>query len=79
MAKAAIDKVDSGIDDGVPNHCGSGGHAYHDRGGPDGPDDTVHNRNQVVLFADGHTEILPFIPNAEFVKRYWPGEIGTLD
>lgn len=67
----------SGEDDGVANRLGSGGHAFHDRGGPDGPDDEVHGRNQIVLFADGHTEVLPFISNAEFVERYWPGQIGS--
>ncbi|MFK7850955.1 MAG: prepilin-type N-terminal cleavage/methylation domain-containing protein [Akkermansiaceae bacterium] len=76
---AVIVEWHSGTDDGVPNHCGSGGHAYHDRGGPDGTDETVHGRNQVVLFADGHTEILPFISNSEFVRRYWPGAIGSVD
>lgn len=69
----------SGTADGVENLLGSGGHAYHDRGGPDGPDDTVHGRKQIVLFADGHTEILPFISNSEFVRKYWPGTLGDID
>ncbi|GAA5478443.1 type II secretion system protein [Haloferula helveola] len=63
--------------EGIPNHLGGGGHAYHDRGGPDGKDDEVHGKKQIVLFADGHTETLPFISNAEFVERYWPGQIGS--
>lgn len=69
----------SGTSDGVENLLGSGGHAYHDRGGPDGSGDTVHGRKQIVLFADGHTEILPFISNAEFVRKYWPGTLGDID
>lgn len=69
----------SGTADGVANHLGSGGHAYHDRGGPDGPNDTVHGRRQIVLFADGHTQILPFMSNSEFVLKYWPGTLGDID
>ncbi|MBK1828861.1 DUF1559 domain-containing protein [Haloferula rosea] len=61
----------------IENAVGSGGHAYHDRGGPDGPDDDVHRRNQIVLFADGHTEVLPFMSNSEFVEKYWPGSLGS--
>lgn len=76
---ATVVEWHSGTADGVENLLGSGGHAYHDRGGPDGPDDTLHGRKQIVLFADGHTEILPFIPNSEFVKKYWPGTLGNLD
>lgn len=74
---AVVVEWHSGDNDGVPNRLGSGGHAFHDRGGPDGPDDTVHRRNQIVLFADGHTELLPFMPNSEFVEKYWPGQIGS--
>lgn len=65
--------------EGIENVVGSGGHAYHDRGGPDGSDDDVHKRNQIVLFADGHTEVLPFISNNEFVEKYWPGTLGSVD
>lgn len=74
---AVIVEWHSGVDDGVANHLGSGGHAYHDRGGPDGADDEVHGKKQIVLFADGHTEVLPFMSNAEFVENYWPGELGN--
>jgi hypothetical protein len=76
---ATVVEWHSGDNDGVPNRLGAGGHAYHDRGGPDGPKDRLHGRNQIVLFADGHTEVLPFMSNAEFVKKYWPGEIGNVN
>ncbi|MGB6220301.1 MAG: DUF1559 domain-containing protein [Haloferula sp.] len=65
--------------EGIENVVGSGSHAYHDRGGPDGPNDDVHRRNQIVLFADGHTEVLPFLSNQEFVERYWPGSLGNVN
>jgi prepilin-type N-terminal cleavage/methylation domain-containing protein len=74
---ATVVEWHSGKDDGVENVLGSGGHAYHDRGGPDGPDDDVHRTNQIVLFADGHTEVLPFMKNADFVEKYWPGTLGS--
>lgn len=63
----------------IENICGSGGHTYHDRGGPDEAGRDVHGNRQIVLFADSHTEILPFLSNAEFVKKYWPGSIGNVD
>ncbi len=65
--------------EGIENVCGSGSHTYHDRGGPDSAGRTVHGRSQIVLFADSHTEILPFISNAEFVEKYWPGTIGSVN
>lgn len=74
---AVVVEWHSGLNDGVANHFGSGGHAYHDRGGPDGDDQEVHGKKQIVLFADGHTEVLPFMSNADFVEKYWPGEIGS--
>jgi prepilin-type N-terminal cleavage/methylation domain-containing protein len=76
---ATVVEWHSGIADGVENLLGSGGHAYHDRGGPDGADDSVHGRRQIVLFADGHTEIPPFMTNSEFVEKYWPGTLGDVD
>ncbi len=63
----------------IENVCGSGNHTYHDRGGPDSTGREVHGNRQIVVFADAHTEILPFLPNSEFVKKYWPGSIGTVD
>lgn len=63
----------------LENVCGSGNHAYHDRGGPDSAGRVVHGTRQIVLFADGHTELLPFMPNALFVEKYWPGTIGLVD
>ncbi len=63
----------------IENCCGAGAHAYHDRGGPDSDDRDVHKRKHNVLFADGHVEMLPFMSNAEFVEKYWPGSIGKLD
>jgi len=65
--------------EGTENCCGSGLHAFHDRGGPDGDDRDVHKRKQNVLFADGHVETLPFMKNSEFVEKYWPGSIGSVD
>lgn len=76
---AVVVEWHSGISDGVANYVGSGGHAYHDRGGPDGDDSEVHGRQQIVLFADGHTEVLPFMSNSDFVEKYWPGEIGNVN
>lgn len=76
---ATVVEWHSGTADGVENLLGSGGHAFHDRGGPDGSNDTVHGRRQIVLFADGHTEILPFISNSEFVLKYWPGTLGNIN
>ncbi|MFC7336035.1 DUF1559 domain-containing protein [Haloferula chungangensis] len=76
---AVVVEWHAGTDDGTENVVGQGGHAYHDRGGPDGPDDDLHNRNQIVLFADGHTEVLPFMSNSDFVEKYWPGKIGSTD
>lgn len=59
---------------GTPNHLGSGAHAYHDFGGPLG---SLGNY-QFVLFADGHIEKLSAkISSAEFIKKYWPGTLGT--
>ncbi|QTN34292.1 DUF1559 domain-containing protein [Akkermansiaceae bacterium] len=63
----------------LENLCGGGNHTYHDRGGPDKPEDTLHGKKQIVLFADGHTEMLPFMTNADFVQKYWPGVLGTVD
>lgn len=63
--------------EGIENVVGSGSHAFHDRGGPDGPEDDLHRKNQIVLFADGHTEVLPFMSNSEFVEKYWPGSLGS--
>lgn len=63
----------------LENVCGSGNHTYHDRGGPDSAGRVVHGSRQIVMFADGHTELLPFMANAEFVEKYWPGTIGTVD
>lgn len=65
--------------EGIENTCGSGAHAFHDRGGPDGEERDVHKRKQNVLFADGHVEVLPFMKNSDFVEDYWPGSIGNLD
>ena len=76
---ATVVEWHSGTANGVENLLGSGGHAFHDRGGPDGANDTVHGRRQIVLFADGHTEILPFITNSEFVEKYWPGTLGDIN
>lgn len=63
----------------IENCCGSGAHAFHDRGGPDGDGRDVHKKRHNVLFADGHVELLPFMKNSEFVEKYWPGSIGDLD
>lgn len=54
------------------NFLGSQGNAYRDQGGPSGADDTLHKKNQIVLFADGHTEVVPFMTNALFIEKYWP-------
>ena len=64
-------------EESIENVLGSGSHGYHDRGGPDGSDRDVHKKTQIVLFADGHTEILPFMNTKEFIDKYWPGTIGS--
>jgi len=56
---------------GVPNALGSGAYAYADQGGKS-PDADLHSNRQVVLFADGHTEVLPILSGGEFIKKYWP-------
>jgi prepilin-type N-terminal cleavage/methylation domain-containing protein len=59
---------------GIPNVLGSGAHAYHDIGGRQ----TSLGNNQQVVFADGHIETLSAKMNtAEFLKKYWPGTIGS--
>lgn len=55
----------------VPNVMGSGAHAYRDSGFP--PD--MNGGYQHVLFADGHIEKLD-ADIKDFVKKYWPAEIG---
>lgn len=61
---------------GIPNHLGSGAHAFHDIGGRQS---SLGNFQQ-VLFADGHIETLSArIKNADFVAKYWPGSIGNVN
>lgn len=54
------------------NIIGSGANRYHDNGVPSGAGDTLHRTNQIVLFADGHTEVVPIMTNALFIEKYWP-------
>ncbi|MEP4079388.1 DUF1559 domain-containing protein [Haloferula sp.] len=63
--------------EGIENVLGAGSHAYHDLGGPTGSDRDVHRQNQIVLFADGHTEVLPMMSSQDFIKKYWAGSIGS--
>jgi hypothetical protein len=75
-AKAAVVVEWHAGNESIPNVVGAGSHAYHDRGGPDSTDRNVHKTTQIVLFADGHTEVLPFMSTQEFIRNYWPGTIG---
>jgi prepilin-type N-terminal cleavage/methylation domain-containing protein len=61
---------------GPPNYLGSANWAYKDMGGPA----IALGSTQQVLFADGHIEkISSRITKDEFVTKYWPGTIGTLN
>ena len=61
---------------GIPNNLGHGNHAFHDMGGPQ----KLLGNYQQVLFADGHVEkISARIKNADFVAKYWPGTIGSVN
>lgn len=65
--------------EGIANVCGSGGHAFHDQGGPLGNGLEVHGHRQIVLFADVHTELMPQIPGPKFVEKYWPGKLDSVN
>lgn len=61
---------------GIPNILGSGAHAYHDFGGRQ----ASLGNDQQVLFADGHIEKIPAnVKAADFVTKYWPGKVGTVN
>lgn len=60
----------------VENKLGNGGHQHHDMGGPV---DSLHSRQQLVLFADGHIKGVPAnMANKDFRDKYWPGTIGNI-
>lgn len=65
--------------EGIPSELGSGAHEHHDSGGPATPGSDLHSEKQIVLFADGHTEAVPLLSTQEFVKKYWPGTIGSVN
>ena len=59
---------------GIDNLLGSGNYAYQDHGTPP----KLLMPEQQVLFADGHIEkINANIPDADFIRKYWPGTIGN--
>lgn len=65
--------------EGIASELGSGAHEHHDSGGPSTPASDLHSDRQIVLFADGHTEVVPLLSSEEFVKKYWPGSIGSVN
>ena len=61
----------------VANQLGNGGHQHHDSGGPV---DLIGDKNQLVLFTDGHVDGVPIkVTGKDFRDKYWPGKIENIN